>query len=383
MRLGIDGSTITPMRTGVGQYAAMLLDAVLARPEIEAVHLFSPGRVDVPRRSRDARLVFHEGSGGSSLVWRHAVLPRLVHRLAIDCFHFPNTLAAPLAVPYVVTVHDLTVRTHPWAHPFKRRLVHRLLLRRSLEAAAAVVAVSATTARDLLAHYPRLAPRLGVVRTGAPSDLRPPSPRGLEGIRRRYRLPPVFVLAVGGGDPRKNLPALAEAVRCLRARTLSDIGLVVTGPDRRAPFQAPWLLHVGYVARRDLAGLYAMAAACAYPSFYEGFGLPPLEAMRCSTPVVASSAGAIPEIVGDAALLVNPDDPGALADALDTALHDRRARARLIRLGRRRAAALSWKDAAQRLVRVYRFVAGGGKKRVPTRVPLVGVFDFPRLPLEQ
>jgi glycosyltransferase involved in cell wall biosynthesis len=262
-----------------------------------------------------------------------------VHGLDVD---LPLSAAG---APMVSTVHDLSVFDTPWAFSPVRARGERLLLRSSLRRADALVAVSAFTAQrihdvfGLSASITPLAP--------AP-EFTQPSPAELARVRREHALPERFVLHIGTVEPRKDVLLLADVCRDL------DVPLVLGGavaPGEAVPTSAR---HLGYVPAADLPALYAGATVVAYPSRYEGFGLPPLEAMACGAPVVATRVGALPETLADAARLVPPRDAPALRAALRELLHDEQARHTLVAAGLDRAKAFSWSATAHGTLDVWR-----------------------------
>ncbi|MBD0349330.1 MAG: glycosyltransferase family 4 protein [Thermoleophilia bacterium] len=284
--------------------------------------------------------------------------------------HLPNHHLARYARaargPYVVTVHDL-IRYFDWRGNLP--LIHRpgpherLGLRldyRGIRRADHVIAVSQTTKRDLVRHLGVPEERITVVYEGVDHELfRPVVTRPLD---------EPYVLFVGSEQPRKNLPRLLRAFAAVkRDRRLADLKLVKVGRAsggergfRRRTLAAVRelalerdVVFTGLVPDEDLPAWYSAAECLALPSFYEGFGFPPLEAMACGCPVVVSSAGALPEIAGDAALVVDPHDPAALADALRQVLLDPELRRELARRGRQRAAHFSWQRAAEQTIAVY------------------------------
>lgn len=268
-----------------------------------------------------------------------------------DVYHCP-TLRAPLTrgkPPLVITVHDLVPLLAPQTMSPWNRFYTRATLRRVVNAADMIVASSQNTADDLTALLGLPPERIRVIWIGVDEIfLSPPAPA-------EPAIAGPYVLFVGTPEPRKNLDRLVEAMAQLRARgfphRLAIAGAGGWGDVRLGPDQAVLL---GRVSDAELVSLYAHASCLALPSLHEGFGLTAVEAMAVGTPVVAGRAGALPEITGNAAVLVDPYDPGAIADGIERALRDRDS---LIALGRKRASEFSWKRTADAMARVYHEVA--------------------------
>jgi glycosyltransferase involved in cell wall biosynthesis len=253
----------------------------------------------------------------------------------------------------VVTVHDLSFVHHPeTCHPYVQSFVH--LLPPVLRRAAAIIAVSRFTADELGAWVPEVADRVTVVPIGAHTRAAATSDEVTSG--------PPYILLLGNLGARKNLPLLLDAFALLRRRG-AELRLVLAGaPDPLVDIDAlliergihEGVIVTGYVDDGRAAALLEGAAALAFPSLYEGFGMPPVEAMAAGTPVVAVRSGATPETLGDAGVLVPPGDAEAFADALAAVLHDDELRGRLVAAGRRRAAEFSWARTARETLEVYR-----------------------------
>ncbi|MCS7283680.1 MAG: glycosyltransferase family 4 protein, partial [Anaerolineae bacterium] len=267
-------------------------------------------------------------------------------------------------VPTVLTVYDVIPLKFPAQSTFQARMLFRWTMGMALHAARLVVAISEATARDLAHHFPVAPGRMTVISLAADPIFSPRPLAEVDALRRRYGLPESFVLYVGSNKPHKNLARLVEAW----AQT-TDSGicstLVIAGPwDPRYPEprrraeqlgleNIRWL---GPIPEADLPALYSAATLFVFPSLYEGFGLPVLEAMACGVPVVCSNTSSLPEVAGDAALLVDPTDARALAGAIERVLTDEALRASLRARGLERARQFAWEEAAQRTLEIYRQV---------------------------
>lgn len=360
MRIGLDISTYTVQRTGVGRYTDCLLHALLDRAEVAELHVFAPCPTRIDRLPDHPKLFVHTKGAGQRIVWLYRRLPSQVSASHLDVFHFPNYLGpGTLPVPKVVTVHDLSIYRFPSLAPWRRWVAHRWLLPAALRSAARIIVVSEATRVELAERFPDVGTKVRVVPEAAPAISRVTEPAALAALRVRYRLPEKFVLSPGAREPRKNAPVLAAAVDRLRRSRVPGLVTVVTGNGPGPAFRRDGFIDLGYVPAADLDALYSAASAVAYPSRWEGFGLPVLEAFACGTPLVASTAGAIPEVVGDAGLLVNPDDEAGLAEALGRVLTDPALAGTLVERGRARAAAYSWADTATKTVAVFREALAG------------------------
>jgi glycosyltransferase involved in cell wall biosynthesis len=263
----------------------------------------------------------------------------------------------------VVTVHDLGYLHEPEAHPPAHRRYLGWSTRWSVGAARLVIAPSCSTRADVLAHVTVPPDRVRVVPHGVDAAFRPLPLSETESARRRLGLPDRFVLAVGTVQPRKNLGRLAVALRGVAAAGLPH-RLVIAGKagwladrverDIAASGMGDRVHRLGYVAAADLPALYGAADAFAFPSLHEGFGLPALEALACGTPTLVADRAALPEVVGDAALRVPPEDPDAIGAALLRLLTDQSLRARLEAAGPARAAAFTWRRAADQTLSLLR-----------------------------
>jgi glycosyltransferase involved in cell wall biosynthesis len=282
-----------------------------------------------------------------------AIMRRERFDLVHDLFHFPPFAFRALPSACVVTLHDLTPVLFPQWHPRMTVWMHRLFLPAVIRRATRIIADSAATGQDIARRYGRYAPVIRCIPLAA-RRFAPPPPR--------RDPPPPFILFVGTLEPRKNLATLLDAYDQVRAGGES-VRLVLIGQTgwladdgfrriRRSRFVND-IQVMGSVDESVLAWHYHHAAALVYPSWYEGFGLPVLEAMQCGCPVVASNRSSLPQIVGDAGLLVDPAQAGAVADAIRRVLNEPGLREQLARRGRERARTFSWERTARETWAVY------------------------------
>ena len=357
LRVGFDGRDLLHKRTGVVNNAVHLArELTSAHPNEVVVYADRAGADGDESAPPSFRL---RTVKAPPLVWKHAALPIALAADRVQLFHSPTgTLPFLAPCPEVVTIHDLYAAIEPRWFSTRRGWQLRFTQRRAARTARRVIAVSERTRQDLVERYVVDDPeKIQVVYNGVDHARFRPAEVDVEAVARRFGVPYPFILCVGSLMPWRNAPRLLRAAARLRFGLLF-VGRDIWGADPTQRLAAEhgwsWARFAGYVADRDLPSLYAAASVFAYPSLYEGFGIPPLEAMACGTPVVASTAGALPEVLGDSALLVDPRDENALAEALEAAAADH---GTLRRRGLERAARFTWERAAKETWQVYEAAA--------------------------
>lgn len=368
MRIAFDGTTLRPGRTGVGYYTEHLLHHLAIEAPEAAITVVSNGTVDtgLPLPRHVATHVVR--SRLPRLAWMQTVAPRVLRQLRADVAHFTNGMV-PLAspVPTVVTIHDMSLTLYPGFHPRRRVLLNRPLVNLAARRADAVITVSESAKADIVRLYGIDPARVHVVHeAAAPGFSRVGDPAMLARVRARYGLAERFVLYVGTIEPRKNLPMLLEAFARHRHEGRLPHQLVCVGPygwlsedigsrvDRLGLRDA--VRFAGYVPFADLPAIYSLAEMFVFPSVYEGFGLPVIEAMSCGVPVVTGRVPALNEVTGAAVELVDPLDAVSLGAALVRLAEGPDRRAWLSAAGLARARQFSWSRAARETLNVYRQV---------------------------
>jgi glycosyltransferase involved in cell wall biosynthesis len=352
------------MCTGVGNYTRQLLTHMLALSGEYDFLLMANRPEAVQDLAPSARARPMIQAVPSRMFWMQGVLPGQLRAARPDLCHYPNSIA-PLRSPcrYVVTIHDMTLSLLPHYHPWRKRLIVRPLIPPIARRAARIITVSEHARADIV-RLLRVAPeRVVVVPEAAAPIFRAAPAEEQARVRASYRLDRAYVLYVGTLEPRKNLVRLIRAWHALWRRGAIPHQLVLVGARgwqdsaiyaTIAQLDCGDALRLaGYVPTADLPALYTAADAFVFPSVSEGFGLPVIEAMACGTPALISTAPALRELAGDAALAVDPRDERALAGALERLLTDAALRDELRARGLRRAAAFSWDLAARRTLAVY------------------------------
>ncbi len=375
LRIALNAWFLQQPGTGSGQYLAGLLQAMPAIAPDARFLLVAPrplARFQVPGLDVDLcslRSRLWQTNPGKVL-FEQVAFPLLCRRWRADVAHVPYW-GSPLGptVPTVVTVHDLI----PWLLPDYRGgplvRLYTSLAAASARRAALVLTDSLASRRDIEAHLGLPPARVRCIYLAVGEQFRPDPAPDDGAIRCRYGLPPRYLLYLAGHDVRKNVAALVYAF-ALVARADADVTLVIGGrlPERnRPPFFDPRPLvkelgleaevrFIGWVEEGHKPALYRGAACALFPSRYEGFGLPVLEALACGTPLVASNAGSLPELLGDAGFAVDPDDVQALAGAILACLTDEPLAAELRRRGPAQAARFRWERTAQETWAAYQEV---------------------------
>ncbi len=306
------------------------------------------------------------------ILWEQGILPSRLARLGVDVVHgLVNVLPLATRIPGVVTVHDLSFLRMPEKFPLARRLYLSRMCPASVAKARRVIAVSTQTADDLMHFFATEAEKIEIVYNGVEPRFRPTQSARVEEFRRAKGLPERFFFYLGTLEPRKNLVRLVDAYAAWRQQTQPsdlDVPLVIAGGKGwfyQAIFRRVqelglerWVHFPGFLPRAELPDWYRAATVFVYPSLFEGFGLPVLEAMACGTPVICSRTPCLLEVVGDAAFTFPAESTQELTRALEQVIRQPALQADLRRRGLAQAQRFSWERTAQETLAVYRMAAG-------------------------
>jgi len=396
-RVAIDLRALVPLPTGIGVYTRSLALALARRGGMRYL-----GVAHRPPRGAEelaaAGIELEEQRAPLGVAWQQLLLPLRLRRGDVDLLWSPLlTLPLGCPVPAVATVHDLTVLLMPEAHRAKVRFSLLPFLAASLRRARRLVTLSRATAGDVAFHYPGSAGKVRVIYPGVDEEFRPGTPEEIAATREELGAPEGYLLYAGTLEPRKNVGALLDAWEALAADDPAFPPLVLAGPygwgsralaariarlaasDGRAaaagrsraaaagtglaatpPSAATGsrLLALGRLDRARLVRVFQAASVFVYPSLYEGFGLPPAEALACGVPAVALDTSSLPEVVGDAGLLVEPGDTAALAAALGRLVAEPALTAELAGRAAAQAGRFRWQRAAAEMEEVFREALG-------------------------
>jgi glycosyltransferase involved in cell wall biosynthesis len=389
LRVGLDLTALLPVPTGVDTYLHQLTVALAELDSATQFTLFV---------NRDDRAFWKKRAGDQfsvhawslrprpvRLLFQQLLLPALTRLHGVHVVHSPSFIMPMLrgSGRHLLTVYDMTVFSHPECHNALRRSAsYRWAIRESLHRADLVTVPSESTRREIRRLEPEIdIKRVAVVRPGIGEEFRPRREVEVDGVRRRYDLARPYVLFLGTLEPRKNLDRLVRAYARLVHECNIDEDLVLAGKPgwgMRSLLTVTEELGVrervrrpGYVDQESLPALLSGARVFAYPSIAEGFGFPPLEAMACGVPTVASNSTSLGENLAGAAELVAPDDTNGLANALYRLLTDESLRSRLRRRGMERARSFRWEACARRTLACYRRIAGLQTAADVATVPVV------------
>ncbi len=366
MNIGITTAFFQNFRAGTWVYTINLLKALDEASDVER-RFFTLDFLDRPMlglRNIPHRIYPFPNTKLAKLFWPNLVLPRCAQRDGFDLVHATSHYGTFVGCDYrnVITVHDVTPVTHPETHGGLQVFYHRHVLPRVLRRADAVIAISESTKRDIIQCYGLPEAKIRVIHHGVEERFSPKA----GAVGEFYRmLPERYILNIGTLEARKNLPRLLEAFASARKRGLPHKLLIGGASGWRLSNLAAIVerlgledavVFLGFVEDRDLPALYARADFFVYPSLYEGFGMPILEAMASGTPVITSNCSSMPEVAGDAALLVDPRDPADIAAKMLALAGSAELREDLRLKGIANASRFTWRETAQRTLAVYREV---------------------------
>ncbi len=368
MQIACDARPLSKNKAGIGQYTNSLLKHILtSEPTINLI-LCSNKEIDFEKNQR-IKLIKNNSFlwRKNSNLWLQSLLPVILKKNKVDLFHGTLFLDPILShVPSIITIYDMVLNTFPETMSWKNRLPLKLLMKSSAKKAARIIAISESTKKDIIKFIEIQPEKIRVIYPGVSKNFSPLNDENDGVILDSLKLSPGYILTVGTLEPRKNLIRLLNAYKMIVSGDGEIPQLVIVGGHGWLKVDinkivdslglSKKVLFTGYVSDNDLPALYRNAKIFVYPSLYEGFGLPPLEAMACGIPVISSDTSSIPEVVGDAGLLVDPYRTDEIARAINIVLRNEELYTRLKRAGITRSGLFSWDKTAQETIKLYQEV---------------------------
>jgi len=366
MRVGIDATSLCRKHTGIEYYTLNLLKNILRIDNKTEYIIFFRKDIHPALKQFESKTKFLICSINNQIFCEQIWLPYIIWKEKIDLMHFPAFPPGLLNFKkHIITIHDATIWKYPKTLSWKGKFYMKPLITLATKRALKILTVSNNSKKDIV-KYSKLLPDK-VENTGeAIMEIFEPITNKikLEEIKKKYSLNSKFILSVCSLEPRKNLVNLLMAYRSLKKinpkiqHKLVLVGRKAWGKNlisnkiKELKLEND-IIMTGYVSEEDLVCLYNLATIFVFPSIYEGFGLPPLEAMACGTPVVSSSTSSLPEILGNAALMINPYDDKEIANGINILIHNIKLRKKLSGLGRKRVKKFSWENVAKKIINIY------------------------------
>jgi len=366
MRIGIITDSIDGKGGGIGVYVYNLIKNLNIIDKENKYYLIHYMRTDLDIYKSNKEIVIHRPKIPlKSAIWRYGILPRKLRNQGIDLIHDPYEIG-PLSfdIPFkkIITIHDVTPLLFPKLYGLIGIMLHKILYKKTVRNVDKIITCSTFSKKDIIKYLKVSQEKIKVIYNAADEKFKPLKQKEIIEVRQKYNLGAQFILYVGLLHPRKNIPSLIKAYHKLKKEGMGN-KLVIAG-KRSGKYKEIFktverlnlqknVIFTGYVPDEDLPALYNAADLFVYPSLYEGFGLPPLEAMACGTPVITSNTSSLPEVVGNAGIMIDPYDVDGLAKAMYKVLRNDRLRDDMIKKGLKRAKMFSWEKAAKETLDVY------------------------------
>jgi len=372
MRIGIITDVVDGEKSGIGTDTYNLIKQLNLVDKENKYHLIhhTPTDLDIYKSNKEILVPLPSLILGKGLVWRYITLTLKLKSQDFDLVHDPfgiGPLAFQMSFKKVITIHDLTPFLFPKQYPTYSVILHKLLLPKTTRNADRIITISICSKRDIIKYLKVPENKIDVIYRASGKQFIPLGEKEVRERRRKCDLDFPFILYVGVLHPRKNIPRLIEAYHQVKKTGVAH-KLVIGGKKlfkytdifeiiARLNLERD-VVFTGYVPDEDLPGLYNAADLFVFPSLYEGFGIPPLEAMACGTPVITSNTSSLPEVVGDVEIMVDPYDVDGLAEAMYRVLTDEALRKDMSKKGVERAKLFSYEKEARETLKVYQEVAG-------------------------
>jgi glycosyltransferase involved in cell wall biosynthesis len=367
MRIGINAQILTDGRTGVTRFAKNVIQ-LLPEIGIENEFIVFGNPLDVNLQQKNVTLIPTSALINSSvkrILWEQTLLPHLIKNMNIDLMYYPDHTSPVFKIipKVIISVHDVSTFAVPETVGTVRRFYKQSVIKRSVQLCDAIITGSEATKKEMIKYLPNSAHKTSVVPYGLEESFAQVQDNSiLSSIKAKYNLTTPFILHVGTIEARKNIVRIVRAFANGRKNHQWKQRLVLVGTPGYGFEKIKETIETenvedsvtitGYVGNNDLSGIYSLADALIYPSLYEGFGFPPLEAMKCGCPVIASYTTSLPEVIGDAGVLVDPYSENEIFDALHRVITDIKLHEKLVQKGKDRIRQFTWKKTVEGILQV-------------------------------
>ena len=367
MQIGIITSSMDGNRAGIGSYTYNLVKNLLKTDKKNDYTLIHKYRSNNPiYRDANEIIISYPEIPLRETLGNNILLPLKLKHYKLDLIHDPSQISPFMFNPAptkVLTIHDLTPVIFPEAHGKIHAFLQNNVFPRTLKHVNSIITISNSTKNDIIRYFKITETKIKVIYNGVDDRFKVLHEDEIKSVKEEYGIKHPFILFVGTLEPRKNIPTLLKAFYLLKKKNIPHKLVIVGGKGWKydSVYETIKSLNLqkkviftGYVPDEDLPKLYNAADLFVYPSLYEGFGLPPLEAMACGTPVITSNTSSLPEVVGDAGILVNPFSVEEIAGAMESILKNKSLREQMIKRGLKRSQMFSWEKCAKEVVKIYK-----------------------------
>ena len=361
MKIAVDIRSASGEKAGKGWFTFYIIQNLLEQDQKNHYLLYAQNKTPGFDKYKNAQIKVINSKG---ILWHYKVV-KDIQKEAPDIFIAPTSYIIPVLLPKsiktILVVHDLVSFFYPHMHNKKAAFIERFLLRTALKKAKKVIAVSKNTKNDIIQKFNYEKNKINIVNCSASDDFKPVEAGSLSSFIKKTNLPANFFLAVGTLEPRKNYINLIKAFGRVNKR-YPNYHLIIVGnngwnyeqiyEEIKINYLQKKVHILGYLSGKSLNNLYNLAKGFVFPSLYEGFGIPPLEAMKCGCPVIASNTSSLPEVVGESAILISPHSVSEMENAMLSLVKDKNLCDNLRQKGLKQAKKFSWKNSAAKLLKV-------------------------------
>lgn len=362
MKIAINGLIIDRYKAGIGHYGYNLVNNII-KNNFYDYYIYLQNHIIISYDNIIYRQSYRKNY--YRIIDEQVILPFEFNKYdLVHLLDYSSPVIFKMKVPFIITVHDLTFLKFPETFTYMSRKYKNFIIPYSIKNSTKIITISENSKRDLIKYFPHCEDKVEVIYPGRPNINRVSNKDEIDKVKKRYKIFGNYILHVGTIEPRKNIKRLVKAYKLLlrENKDFKDIKLVLIGKkgwlykeifDEIGELLNDKIIYLGYVEQKDIPILYSGAEFFIYPSLYEGFGLPPLEAMTCGVPVIVSNSSSLPEVVGDAGLYINPYDIETIKEAMSKLLTNKNLKEQMINKGYSQIKKFDWENSVSKIMKIY------------------------------